>query len=47
MDFVTNLWNNNRPLAMLIAGIIIVIPFLIFYVRKALSEQGSYPRGIE
>ena len=43
MDFVTNLWNNNRPLAMLIAGIIIVIPFLIFYVRKALSE---HPKGL-
>ncbi len=43
MDFVTNLWNDNRPLAMLIAGIIIVIPFLIFYVRKALSE---HPKGL-
>ena len=43
MEFITNLWNNNRPLAMLIGGIIIVIPFLIFYLRKALSE---HPKGL-
>ena len=43
MDFITNLWNNNRPLAMLIAGIIVVIPFIIYYVRKALRE---HPKGL-
>ena len=43
MDFITNLWNNNRPLAMLIAGLIVVTPFIIFYVRKALKE---HPKGL-
>ena len=43
MGFIINLWNNNRPLAMLLGGIIIVIPFLIFYLRKALRE---HPKGL-
>lgn len=43
MEFITNLWNNNRPLAMLLGGLIIVIPFLIFYLSKALKE---HPKGL-
>ena len=43
MNFITNLWDNNRPLAMLIAGLIVVTPFIIYYVRKALKE---HPKGL-
>ncbi len=43
MDFITNLWNANTPLFMLVAGLIVVIPFIIFYVRKALKE---HPKGL-
>lgn len=43
MDFITNLWNANTPLFMLVAGLIVVIPFIVFYVRKALRE---HPKGL-
>ena len=43
MDFITNLWKANTPLFMLIAGLIVVTPFIIFYVRKALKE---HPKGL-
>ena len=43
MDFITNLWNANTPLFMLVAGLIVVTPFIIFYVRKALKE---HPKGL-
>ena len=43
MDFVTNLWTNNRPLFFLIAVIIVVIPFLIYYLRVAKKE---HPKGL-
>ena len=43
MDFITNLWNANTPLFMLVAGLIVVTPFIIFYVRKALRE---HPKGL-
>ena len=43
MDFITNLWQNNRPLAILIAVLIIVIPFLVFYLIKAKKE---HPKGL-
>ena len=43
MDFITNLWNANTPLFMLIAGLIVVTPFIVFYVRKALRE---HPKGL-
>ena len=38
-----NLWANNRPLVILFAILIVVIPFLIFYVRKAKAE---HPKGL-
>ena len=43
MDFITRMWNANTPLFMLIAGLIVVTPFIIFYVRKALKE---HPKGL-
>ena len=43
MEFITNLWNANTPLFMLIAGLIVVTPFIVFYVRKALRE---HPKGL-
>ena len=38
-----NLWVNNRPLVILFGILIVVIPFLIFYVRKAKAE---HPKGL-
>ena len=43
MEFITNLWKANTPLFMLVAGLIVVTPFIIFYVRKALKE---HPKGL-
>ena len=43
MEFISNLWNANTPLFMLIAGLIVVTPFIVFYVRKALKE---HPKGL-
>ena len=43
MEFITNLWNTNRPLAVLIGVLIIVIPFLVFYLVKAKKE---HPKGL-
>ena len=42
-EFIKNLWSANTPLFMLIAGLIVVTPFIIFYVRKALKE---HPKGL-
>ena len=43
MDFLTQMWQNNRSLSILIATLIIILPFLIFYVRKARRE---HPKGL-
>ena len=43
MEFITNLWTNNRSVFFLIIVLIIVIPFLIFYLRKAKKE---HPKGL-
>ncbi len=43
MEFIKNLWNANTPLFMLVAGLIVVTPFIVFYVRKALKE---HPKGL-
>lgn len=43
MEFITKLWNANTPLFMLVAGLIVVTPFIIFYVKKALRE---HPKGL-
>ena len=42
-QFVSNLWENNRPMAILIAILIVVIPFMIFYINKARKE---HPKGL-
>ena len=43
MSFISNLWTNNRPMAILIAILIVVIPFLVFYINKARKE---HPKGL-
>ena len=43
MEFITDLWQNHRSLAMLIAVLIIVTPFLVFYLSKARKE---HPKGL-
>lgn len=43
MNFITNLWENNRSLFFLIVVLIIVTPFLIFYLNKAKKE---HPKGL-
>ena len=43
MNFITNLWENNRSVFFLIVVLIIVIPFLVFYLRKAKKE---HPKGL-
>ncbi len=43
MNFITDLWTNNRSLFFLIVVLIIVTPFLIFYLRKAKKE---HPKGL-
>jgi len=43
MEFIAKLWNANTPLFMLVAGLIVVTPFIVFYVRKALKE---HPKGL-
>ena len=43
MDFISRWWNANTPLFMLVAGLIFVTPFIIFYVKKALKE---HPKGL-
>ena len=43
LQFFTNLWTNNRPMAILIAILIVVIPFMVFYIVKARKE---HPKGL-
>lgn len=43
LRFFTNLWENNRPMLILMAILVVVIPFLVFYIRKAKKE---HPRGL-
>lgn len=40
---MSNLWQNNAPLVILIAILIVVVPLLIFYLRKAKKE---HPKGL-
>ena len=37
-QFFTHLWLNNRSMVILIAILIVVIPFLLFYLAKAKKE---------
>ena len=43
MSFISNLWANNRPMAILLAILIVVIPFMVFYISKARKE---HPKGL-
>ena len=42
-QFFTNLWLHNRSMVILIAILIVVIPFLLFYLAKAKKE---HPKGL-
>ena len=43
MGTLANLWQNHRTLVVFVMILIIVIPFLIFYLRKARKE---HPKGL-
>ena len=43
MGTLANLWQNHRTLVVFVMILIIVIPFLIFYLRKAKNE---HPKGL-
>ena len=43
LQSLTDFWNNNQTLAILIGILIIVVPLLVFYVVKALKE---HPKGL-
>ena len=43
LSFFANLWANNRPMLILRAILVVVIPFLVFYIRKATKE---HPKGL-
>ena len=43
MDFITNLWHDHRTLVVFAIVLIIVIPFLVFYLKKAKDE---HPKGL-
>lgn len=43
MSFISNLWETNRPMMILLAILIVVIPFLVFYINKARKE---HPKGL-
>lgn len=42
-EFFQNLWLNNRPLVILVAILIVILPFIVFYIMKAKKE---HPRGL-
>ena len=43
MNFITNLWHDHRTLMVFFMVLIVVIPFLLFYLKKAKSE---HPKGL-
>ena len=43
MDFITNLWHDHRTLMVFFMVLIVVIPFLLFYLKKAKNE---HPKGL-
>ena len=43
MGTLSNLWQNHRTLMVFVIILIIVIPFLIFYLNKAKKE---HPKGL-
>ena len=38
-----DLWNNNRMVAMLLAILVVVVPFLVYYVIEA---KRKHPKGL-
>ena len=38
-----DLWNNNRMVAMLLAILVVVVPFLVYYVIEA---RRKHPKGL-
>lgn len=43
IEFITNFWNTNQSMAILACVLIVVIPFLVFYIVKAKRE---HPKGL-
>ena len=43
LNFFADLWANNRPMLILLAILVVVIPFLVFYISKAKKE---HPKGL-
>ena len=43
MDFISNLWQDHRTLVVFTLVLIVVIPFLVFYLKKAKAE---HPKGL-
>lgn len=43
MNFILNLWQSNPIVVIFVCVLILVIPFLIYYVKKALAE---HPKGL-
>ena len=43
MNFISNLWHDHRTLMVFFMVLIVVIPFLLFYLKKAKNE---HPKGL-
>jgi len=43
MNFLSNIWATNRTLVFLVAILVVITPFLIFYLKKAKAE---HPKGL-
>ena len=43
MSFISTMWETNRPMMILFTILIVVIPFLVFYIVKAKKE---HPKGL-
>lgn len=43
MEFLSNLWQNHSTAVIFIAILVVVVPFLIFYLKKAKAE---HPKGL-
>ena len=43
MSFISTMWETNRPMMILFTILIVVIPFLVFYIVKA---QKEHPKGL-
>lgn len=43
IETITNFWNTNQSMAILICVLVVVVPFLVFYIVKAKKE---HPEGL-